>query len=341
MSGLFFVPHRPGRITFSALAGCLVVLLAACTSAGPTGSAIATSDDGGAWPVTMDHRYGQTTILAEPERIVVTGTTDIDVLLALGLSPVAFPKWINTWDRGVGPWSVDALGDAKPTLLPLGEPGFEDIAAENPDLILATGTQLSENDYGKLTGLAPTVAPVAGYTDAYLVPWEVRTVQVGEAVGKKSEAEHLVANAKAGFTEAMQAHPEWEGLTAVTVISMNGQFGVYAPTDNRGRFMDALGFRSTDAVAGLVGDKFWAALSEERLDLLESADVIVVLEGNDAAQAAFANSSTFRQLSAVREGRIVEVKDQDTVMAMSSSTVTSIPYALERLIPAIENAVTD
>ncbi|MGP0225253.1 ABC transporter substrate-binding protein [Paenarthrobacter sp. NCHU4564] len=334
------------RVRLFRRTACVVTalsLVAAVTSCSPVSSGASESSDPGTggWPLTMKHQFGETTISSKPERIVVTGTTDTDVLLALGEKPVAFPQWIKEWEHGVGPWSVDALGDSNPTLLQFGELDFEDIAAANPELILATGTQLSAEDYDKLNGLAPTLAPVAGYSDAYLVPWDTRAVQVGEAVGKKNQAEQLVSEAKAGFTSAMQAHPEWQGLTAVTVISMNGQFGVYAPTDNRGRFMDALGFKATDSAKDLVGGKFWAALSEERLDLLDSADVIVVLEGNTAAQEAFAKSSTFQRLAAVREGRIVEVKDQDTVMAMSASTVTSIPYALERLVPAIEKAVKD
>lgn len=317
-----------------------LALLAGCSASTSASTSEGQTGESGSWPITMEHQFGETTIESQPERIVVTGTTDTDVLLALGITPVAFPQWITEWERGVGPWSIDALGDADPTLLTFRELDFEDIAAEDPDLILSTGTQLTETDYEKLSGLAPTVAPVEGYTDAYLVPWDVRTVQVGEAVGKKEEAQELVDKAKAGFTDAVQAHPEWEGLTAVTVISMNGEFGVYAPTDNRGRFMESLGFGSTDEAAEITGDEFWGAVSEERLDLLDTADVIVVLEGNDAAQEAFANSHTFQQLSAVQQGRIVEVTDQDTVMAMSGSTVTSIPYALERLIPAIEKAVT-
>ncbi|UYQ77767.1 ABC transporter substrate-binding protein [Glutamicibacter sp. JL.03c] len=329
------------RLTFVGpiVAGILALALAGCSTTTAKNETSSHNEPSGTWPITMQHQFGETVIPAPAERIVVTGTTDTDVLLALGITPVAFPQWISDWERGVGPWSLNDLGSADPKLLTFRELNFEDIAATNPDLILSTGTQLTQTDYEKLSGLAATVAPVAGYTDAYLVPWDVRTVQVGEAVGKKDEAQQLVTQAKDAFADAVTEHPDWEGLTAVTVISMNGEFGVYAPTDNRGRFMDSLGFGATKEAAEITGDEFWGAVSEERLDLLDTADVIVVLEGNDAAQEAFANSSTFQQLSAVKEGRIVEVTDEDTVMAMSASTVTSIPYALERLVPEIEKAV--
>ncbi|MGH3927931.1 MAG: iron-siderophore ABC transporter substrate-binding protein, partial [Pseudonocardiaceae bacterium] len=63
-------------------AGALAALLAGCgTESNP-----APSVGGGAagFPVTIEHRYGSTTIPREPQRVVTVGYLDQDPVVALG-----------------------------------------------------------------------------------------------------------------------------------------------------------------------------------------------------------------------------------------------------------------
>jgi ABC-type Fe3+-hydroxamate transport system substrate-binding protein len=87
--------RRRGRLGAAALA--LAVVVAACSSgdddtaddtAGDAGSSDGTADSA-AFPVTIEHKYGETTIEAAPERVVSVGFADQDPLLALGIVPVA------------------------------------------------------------------------------------------------------------------------------------------------------------------------------------------------------------------------------------------------------------
>jgi len=60
---------------------------------------------GAAFPVTVPHRFGSTTIPAEPKRVVSLGYTDRDAILALGVVPVAIREFTGekpsaTWRRG-------------------------------------------------------------------------------------------------------------------------------------------------------------------------------------------------------------------------------------------------
>ena len=48
----------------------------------------ATQADEGAFPVTIEHAYGETTVEQEPERVVALGWSDPDVVLSLGVVPV-------------------------------------------------------------------------------------------------------------------------------------------------------------------------------------------------------------------------------------------------------------
>jgi len=68
----------------------------------------ATTGPRGAFPVTIEHRYGSTTVPAEPQRVVALGLTDVDPMLALGVKPVGFVDWYGPYEQadirsGCGP----------------------------------------------------------------------------------------------------------------------------------------------------------------------------------------------------------------------------------------------
>jgi iron complex transport system substrate-binding protein len=105
----------------------LSVALAACgtdddsaSSAGASSTTkqAAAGPDADAFPVTISHKYGSTTIDAEPRRVVVAGLREQDALLALGTVPVATTEWFGKHPGAIFPWAKATLGSAKlPTVL--------------------------------------------------------------------------------------------------------------------------------------------------------------------------------------------------------------------------------
>jgi iron complex transport system substrate-binding protein len=94
------------------------------------------------FPVQIDHAYGSTTIESAPHRVVTWGATSYDAVIALGIVPVGIPRVPYGGDaEGKLPWTVEAveaLGGTFPALLtPGAEVAIEEIAALNPDLIIA------------------------------------------------------------------------------------------------------------------------------------------------------------------------------------------------------------
>lgn len=86
-------------------------------------------------------------------------------------------------------------------MLPNGDGlAFEQIAALQPDLILAlyVPSGLTQEDYNRLSQIAPTVAPPAGETEGG-ISWQDLTRTVGLAVGQPDEAERIVADVEARF----------------------------------------------------------------------------------------------------------------------------------------------
>jgi iron complex transport system substrate-binding protein len=300
-------------------------------SAGPS--------DGGAFPVTIEHEHGSTTIEAEPERVVTIGYTDQDFVLALGVRPVGVREWIGERPHATWPWARDELGDAKPEVLPAGELNIEQVAALRPDVIIGIYAGLKPQEYEQLSRIAPTV-PASGKHVPYGTPWQEQTLLTGRALGREAEAEQLVSDVEAQFERAREEHPEFARATALFAYREGpGKFGAYASADPRGRFLQALGFQASDRVDELAGDQFWASVSVEQLRLLDE-DVIVLIDlvSIAADRDELMREPLFRRLDAVREGRDV-YPAEDPAAALSFSSPLSLPLAIDAIVPQLAEAV--
>jgi iron complex transport system substrate-binding protein len=155
------------------------------------------------FPVTIEHKFGATTIEKEPQRVISLGYSEQDPLLALGVVPIAIREWFGEQPHAVWPWAQDELGDGEPEVLnmPFGELDFEAIAALKPDLIVATHSGIREEEYATLAEIAPTLAQPGEYPD-FGVPWQEQTILIGRAVGREDVAERLVADVEAQIQSA-------------------------------------------------------------------------------------------------------------------------------------------
>ena len=100
------MPRRPVRAL--ALAGVLsaVAGLTACGGSEEEAGAAAgaTTSAGGAFPVSIENKFGTTEIEAEPQRVVTVGFNDEDFVLALGVTPVGVRQLLV--GLGIPPTSV-------------------------------------------------------------------------------------------------------------------------------------------------------------------------------------------------------------------------------------------
>ncbi len=302
---------------------------AAATAASPTE---ATSD---AYPVAIEHLFGETVIEDEPQRIVTVGLTDQDPVYALGAAPVASQPWYE--DRIIYPWAEQAAAGASTEMLPpCCEVDIEAVAAHNPDLILAIGSSgITDEQYDLLSQIAPTVAGAADHEPG-ATPWQDQTLMIGRALGREAQAEQLVAEVEQQFADAAARHPEWQGAAAVLASQyLEGQLLVYPANSPATSFLERLGFVIAPGLDEFTDDTYGVpALSAERFDLI---DVDLVLwDGNrDALEASgLFEVPTFQSLDAVEQGRMVFPFDR-VPDALSFRNVLSLPWALERLEPQI------
>ena len=180
--------HRPLRLA-TALALAAALLIAGCGSDAPDSEPAASPADDAAFPAAVEHRFGITTVPAEPERIVVVGLTEQDTVLALGHTPIATTEWYGEQPSAVWPWAQELLGDAKPTVLSNADGlQFERIAGLAPDLIIGTNAGIERKDYEKLSQIAPTISSAKDSSD-YFSPWDDQVELVAAALGKPDEGQ--------------------------------------------------------------------------------------------------------------------------------------------------------
>jgi iron complex transport system substrate-binding protein len=313
----------------------LALLLAACGA--DEEAAAPPAESAGAFPVTIEHRYGSTTVEQAPQRVVVAGLREQDALLALGIVPVATTEWYGKHPGAIFPWAEEALGDApKPEVLDFTDGlEFERIAGLRPDLIVAVYSGLTQKDYDTLSKIAPTIAQPPGQVD-WGSSWQDEILTVGRAVGKPEEAEKLRDEAQALLDKAAAEHPEFEGQTAAVATPYQGIW-VYGPQDARSRLLTDLGFTFPEALEDVGGDDFGGQLSSEKLDLLDVGALVWFADPGPAEKVR--ENKVYRRLKVRTEGRDVFLPEKgDLYEATSFISVLSIPLLVDELVPKLAAA---
>ncbi|MFJ5089766.1 iron-siderophore ABC transporter substrate-binding protein [Streptomyces sp. NPDC088674] len=340
--------RAPRALRLTGLLASTVLLTATAAACGSDSDSAADSDTkasqdsaAGAFPVTLAHKFGSTTVKSEPRRIVTVGLTDQDAVLALGKVPVGTTEWLGGYKGAIGPWARKDLGGAKaPTVLKDSGTGpqVERIAALKPDLILAVYGGLTKAQYESLSKFAPVVAQPKEFND-YGVPWQQQTEEIGKALGKSAEAKKLVAGVEDKFAAAKKEHPEFAGATGVVATPYEGTF-VFGSQDPRSRLLSDLGFELPKDLDKVIGDEFGANISKERLDLLDQDAALWIAPDTTSSVKKLHADKIYGDLDVAKQGREVFVKEtSDYGNAVSLSTVLSIPYVLDRLVPQLAAAV--
>lgn len=326
--------HRLAAATVGA-----VLALTAC-SGDPTDAAT-TAAGGDFEPVTIEHALGTTEITEQPQDVVTLGWGSAEAAIALGVVPVGIEEQTYAADEnGQLPWVAEALAEAgaEPTMISASveEPAYEEIAALEPDVILAPYSGITQEQYDLLAEIAPTVAyPEEPWT----TPWREVITIVGEALGLPDEAQTLVEDIDGQIAAAAQEHPELEGKTVAAVWDVGGTFWVYKPQDARVDFLLDLGLESAPAVEELATDEetFVYSLSYEETDRLVS-DIVVNYASTQEEVDTFLGQSYAQAIPAVSDGAVANIVGDDLVAAMSPPTALSVRWGLDEYVELISQA---
>lgn len=290
----------------------------------------------GAFPVTVSTGFGDVTVEEEPTRVVALGWSDAETALALGVQPVGATDWLGAGDEtGLGPWVTDTYDEA-PEIIETLEPSYEAIAALEPDLILDTRSDGTEERYELLSAIAPTIGQPEG-VGPYQTTWQQQLEMVGQALGRSDEAAELAQQVEDAFAAAAQAHPEFDGTEVAVGAFTSEGFGAYVSGDSRVQFMEQLGFVNKAEIEAEATENFFVPVSDERLSLLD-AELTVVFPIFVDPSGITANP-LWGTLSSVQEGRAVILEDLTTLSAFSSASAPGLLYAIDETVPLFADAL--
>lgn len=334
--------------------------LAACSSGGSGGdtetSAEASSEateaateaseseaDSGAFPVTLSNTFGDTTIQEQPTTLAAVAWSNGTTALALGVMPagIAASTYGVEDDSQMLPWTKEAieeLGGEAPVLFDETDGiNFEQISALAPDVILASYSGLTQEDYDTLTQIAPTVSyPEA----AWGTTWREAIELESTAIGLADEGTDLIASLEQQIDDAVAARPALadKNIAMAYVDPTNmSTISFYTTLDNRVAYLSDFGFATPASITALGEESFFAEVSAENADTLSDIDIIVTY-GDDTLLATLQADPLLGQIPAIARGSVAVIGDGTALSAAATPDALSIPWALDDYLDAINTA---
>ncbi|HIT75097.1 MAG TPA: ABC transporter substrate-binding protein [Candidatus Avipropionibacterium avicola] len=307
------------------LALTMVLSLASACSSDP-GSEPATGDDSTA--ISIDHIFGTTTLDAVPTRIVSLDAPWTDTLLALGVQPVGYAVDAASPD-GMAWQELSADSESFDTTEGL---PYEQIAALDADLIVGSYSVIDEEVHRRLSEIAPTVARL---DDSQVTAWEDLVTAGGALLDKTDEATILIDGLNARIDAIGEELPGLEGRTFALAQYLPGA-GLVAVADEKDGssvFFQRLGMTMLPALAeeGTKTGEARVSFSPERIELLRADLLAFLINGGD--ESALDDIPGFDKLPGT-----VAILDYDTIVALNTPSVLSVPHAAEKLKPYLAEA---
>ncbi len=358
---------RTVRLAASAAVSIAVLALAACgdsddageASSSSTPPAAASTDaaegagstaqpEAGAFPVTIEHVYGSTTIERRPERVATVAWANHEVPLALGVVPVgmAAASWGDDDGDGVLPWVEDALvelGAETPVLFDETDGiDFEAVADTRPDVILASYSGITREEYDTLSAIAPVVA----YPD---VAWATSVQDMirmnATALGLAGEGEELIEQLDETVGAALARHGELDGkkvLFAFIDPTDLSKVGFYTSHDTRPGFLASVGLPMPSIVdeesAGT--NEFYVEVSSELADRFADVDVFVTYgEPDGSLIAALQADPLLSKIPAVANGSIAILENSTPLAASANPSPLSIGWGIDDYFALLSSGI--
>ena len=339
----------------AAATSVLILSMTGCSTGPVGGSAGQSSADpsqsvaADQFPVTVEHAFGETTIETTPTRVASVSWVNADVSIALGVVPVGMPT--DDWGGNENlstPWKDAALEEAGAAIGSEAAPeqysetdgiNYGEIAELTPDLILAAYSGLTQEEYDKLSKIAPVVA----YPEvAYGTPWQDSTRMIGKALGKSAQAEDLIDSTQQTIEDKVAEYPELEGKTFIygnLEPAKGAGINLYTAADNRPRFLSEIGMKHAPVVTKNATDKsaFFIEWSPERANELE-ADIFVTWVPAAKTVDQIESDPLLSQIPAVQNDTLVADSDNTLTLAISASSPLSLPWALDEFLPQLAAA---
>ncbi|MEV0372137.1 iron-siderophore ABC transporter substrate-binding protein [Streptomyces sp. NPDC050636] len=282
--------------------------LAACGDKKSSADDASKAGASGAFPRTVKTVKGDVKIPAQPKRVVVLDTGELDDVTMLGIKPVGAVSPHMKTEGGFPAYLKDKVKDVT-DVGPLLEPNLEKIASLRPDLILSSKVR-HDKVYDKLQKLAPTV-----FTETTGGPWKANLKVHAEALGlEKQAAKQLKAyesQAKA-LGEVIKKKYDGKMPSASVVRFVAGPTRLYQKSSFSGVVLNDIGLArpksqsSTDPVNPMLN------VSPEEIDKAEADLVFVTVadEPDKTQKKDVTSNPVWKDLGAVKNDKVFDVPDE-------------------------------
>ncbi|MFC8527720.1 ABC transporter substrate-binding protein [Nocardia sp. NPDC057227] len=314
-------PRVARRAVIAAVAGVLALGIAGCGSDSGSG--------GGDGSVTVTHALGETTVDGTPAKVVALGNQWLDTTLAFDVIPVGYVDNVAIASRTTPPWQPDKLGSAKSIASMAGI--AEQVAALEPDLILADPFIADQATYDSLSKIAPTIPGLSKNSAAV---WQDQVTALGKVLRREGDATAIIGGVQSKIDGIVAANPGLKGKTyASTWLGTPTQLMVLTDaSDGSGQVFTALGLTIPKNLADQPATGGRLALSTERIDEV-TADLL--LAGySPGYEEKFRQLPGYGALPAVRNNATVFLNTME-ITAVNQPTVLSVPFILDKLNPAL------
>ncbi len=286
--------------------------------------------------IAISHRYGQTVVPQNPERIITLGSYEEDSLIAIGVIPIAVTEPQSSTGSFPPPWSKEFLRNVE-ILRPANVDGGIDYGAMaklRPDLIMATQTELTLEQYEELSSIAPTVIQ-PGSANSPEMSWQTHAEFVGHVLDLESESGQAILVTQASIFDAIRPHPALKGSTFAHIkVDEREVLQIGGGKSLSSRFFRQLGLVYPSNLDDEIGGADWSMMTE-KLESLLAVDVLVV-ESDPALRNSLLDSQPFLE----SENVIWIDRGSGLDTAVSSITILSLRLLLEELVPNISQVVT-
>lgn len=330
--------HKPRIGAIIAIASLSLAALVGCSSSDDdSGSSSGAAPSGTtAFPVSVESRLGTAEIDKKPERVVTLGVPDLDVATALGVVPVGAVQ-VMPW-----PWEGSLGEDTQKLAYSPDGVNLEEIAALEPDVILATGLGGLDAQYDQLKQIAPVVGDIDG---VLTTDWRDTTKAIGKALGEDAKTQDLVTSVEKKISDTKAANPNIAGKTYATGNAYQAGVLSVEVTDQTpmGRIFAELGLKLAPELKSAKlddsADSSKVGAGTEELSLEKLSDKLggaqfLSIGYADGTEDSITGSPLFQRLPAVEKGAYVS-SDSATYTALALPTVTSIPFGIDKISPAL------
>ncbi|WP_093171218.1 ABC transporter substrate-binding protein [Sinosporangium album] len=287
---------RTLRALAAGVAGAVLALgLAACGSSSTTESSTATpqqttAEGGTSFPRTVKHAMGETTVPAQPKRVIALDQSFVDAVLSLQSEIVGFTEYRSMGDK-LPEYLAPVQGYAKQAVSvgTLESPSIEKIISLKPDLIISAKVR-HEALYAQLSQIAPTV-----FSETTGAMWKDNIHLAATALGKEDVATQVIKKFEdraATIGKSIAAGNDGK-LPTVSIVRFAGEptARLYVENSYSGVVLKDVGFPRPEGQPSTT-ETIMVEISEERISDLDAEHIFVTSyspdgSGKDATQEKF------------------------------------------------------